>query len=212
MIDFDEKDIVSVRRTGDGERFVFFLGTDVLPYWEQRFWTVVLDTGADGVGVPVKYGTVSSAPVGWSLRQLVLVAQARAALEYARVPEGGAHAVLEQLGRAAKLLPPGNAQGEMPGNGIIFAPGAVASPYRWTVARCGDLAIELCPDPESRQEGVTLEQLIIVADEVLREWAERAPYLSRLWTCRNAVRDALAAEIRRVRVARGVALAPPPQA
>ncbi|WBO58062.1 hypothetical protein GT370_12405 [Acidocella sp. MX-AZ03] len=46
------------------------------------------------------------------------------------------------------------------------------------------------------------EQILIVVDEALRDWAERAPYLSRLWTCRNAVREALAAEIRRVRLAR----------
>ncbi|MDR3505263.1 MAG: hypothetical protein P4L52_03365 [Acidocella sp.] len=201
MIDFDETSIVAVRRTGDSERFALFSNADVLPFWAQKFWVAILDTGGDGFGLPVRYGTVSAAPSGWTLRQLILVAQARAALEYARVPDGGALAVLEALGRAVRQMQ----AGEPLGAGVEFCPGGVASPYRWTKARCGDLVIELCPDPESRQEGIVPEQLLIVVDEALRDWAERAPYLSRLWTCRNAVREALAAEMRRVRIARLVA-------
>lgn len=201
MIDFDEKSIVAVRRTGDGERFVLFTNADVLPFWEQKFWVAMLDTGGDGFGLPVRYGTVCTAPAGWTLRQLILVAQARMALEHARMPDGGALAVLEALGRAVRQLQAGKPLGA----GVEFCPGGQPSPYRWTVARCGDLAIELCPDPESRQEGIVPEQIIIVADEALRDWAERAPYISRLWSCRNAVREALAAEIRRVRIARVVA-------
>jgi hypothetical protein len=199
MIDFDETSIVAVRRTGDDERFVLFSNEDVQAFWAQKFWVAILDTGGDGFGLPVRYGTVSSAPVGWTLRQLICIAQARAALEYGRAPEGGALEVLEALGKAIRLLPPGDA---LVGDGVSFSPGGQPSPYRWTVARCGDLSIELCPDPESRDEGVVPELLLVVADEALRDWAERAPYISRLWTCRNAVREALAAEIRRVRLAR----------
>ncbi|EKM99419.1 hypothetical protein [Acidocella sp. MX-AZ02] len=198
MIDFDETSIVAVRRTGDGERFALFTNADVQAFWTQKFWVAILDTGGDGFGLPVRYGTVCSAPAGWTLRQLILVAQARAALEYGRVPEGGALAVLEALGKAVRQMQ----AGEPLGAGVEFCPGAVTSPYSWTKARSGDLAIELCPDPESRREGIVPEQILIVVDEALRDWAERAPYLSRLWTCRNAVREALAAEIRRVRLAR----------
>ena len=201
MIDLDEKDIVAVRRTGDGERFVLFLNTDVLPYWGQCFWTAVLDTGGDGFGLPVRYGTACTAPCGWTLRQLICVAQARMALEHARASEAGALAVLEALGQAVGQMP----EGEPLGDGVSFASGGQASPYRWTVARCGDLALPLCPDPESRQEGITPELVLIVLDQALKDWSERAPYLRQLWFCRNAIRDALAAEIRRVRVARGEA-------
>jgi hypothetical protein len=198
MIDFDEKSIVVARRTADGERFALFLNADVLPFWEQRFWTVVLDTGGDGFGLPVRYGTVCSAPSGWTIRQLVLVVQARMALEHARMPEGGALAVLEALGQAVRQMQ----AGEPLGAGVEFCPGGLPSPYRWTVARCGDLHLPLCPDPASREEGVTPEQVLIVVDEALRDWSARAPYISRLWTCRNAVRETLAAEMRRVRIAR----------
>jgi hypothetical protein len=206
VIDFDEKDIVSVRRTGDGERFALFLNTDVQPFWGQRFWTAVLDTGGDGLGLQVRYGSVCTAPSGWKMRQLICVAQARLALEHARAPEGGALAVLEALGQAVRQMQ----EGEPLGNGVSFEPSGQASPYRWTLARCGDLSLPLCPDPASREEGITPEQVLIVVDEALRDWAERAPHVRRLWACRNAVRDALAAEIRRVRVARGEIQVPVP--
>lgn len=199
MIDFNEKDIIAVRRTGDGERFALFTSTDVLPYWGQRFWTVALDTGADGHGILVRYGTRGGAPSGWTLRQLLCAVQARLVLDHARAPDGGALAVLEALGRAVQQMP----EGEPLGSGVDFCAGGQASPYAWTVARCGDFHLPFCPDPGSRDEGITPEQILIVIDEALRDWSDRAPYIRSLWSCRNAVRDALAAEITRVRIARG---------
>ena len=201
MIDLDEKSVVAARRTADGERFALFTDTDVKPFWEQKFWTVVLDTGGDGFGLPVRYGTVCSAPSGWTLRQLICVAQARMAIEHARMPEAGALAVLDALGRAAKSMH----VGEPLGSGVDFCPGAQPSPYKWTVARCGDLHIELCPDPASREEGIVPELLLIVIDEALRDWTDRAPYNRRLWACRHAIGDAIDAETRRVRIARLIA-------
>ena len=198
MINFDENSIVAVRRTVDEERFVLFTNTDLRPYWEQKFWTVVLDTGGDGFGLPVRYGTVCTAPSGWTLRQLICVAQARMALEHERAPEAGALAVLEALGRAVKQMP----GGEPLGSGVDFEPGGQESPYRWTLARAGDLCLRLCPDPASREEGVTPEQLLIVVNEALRDWSNRAPHIRRLWECRNAIRDALGAEILRVHLVR----------
>ncbi len=201
MIDFDETSIVAVRRTGDGERFVIFTDADVLPFWEQRFWTAVLDTGGDGFGLPVRYGTVCSAPSGWTLRQLICVVQARMVAEHARMPEAGAAAVLEALDRAIRHM----SAAEPLGNGIDFEPGWQDSPYPWTLARAGDLCLRLCADPASREDGITPEQVLIVVDEALRDWSNRAPYLRRLWECRSAIRDALAAEVRRVRQARSEA-------
>jgi hypothetical protein len=199
MIDFDEKSIVSVRRTADDERFALFSNADVLSFWGQKFWTVALDTGGDGFGLSVRYGTVCTAPSGWTLRQLICVVQARMAAEYARAPASGALAALEALGRAIRQLP----EGEPLGSGVSFEPGGQVSPYRWTVARCGDLHVQLCPDPKSQEEGIVPELLLIVLDEALKEWSEKAPYLRHLWSCRNAIREALAAEILRVRIVRG---------
>lgn len=199
MIDISEKDIAAVRQTADGERFVVFTRTDLLPHWGQGFWGVMLDTGSDGLGVPVRYGTLCTAPAGWSLRQLLLVLQARMALDHARAPEGGALTVLEALGEASRQMQ----AGEPLGAGVEYGPSGRASPYAWTLAWCGDLALPLCPDPASREEGVVPEQVLLVLAEALRDWAERAPYLRRVWQARNAVQAALAAEIVRVRIARG---------
>jgi hypothetical protein len=201
MIDFDEKDLVATRRTADGERFALFLRTDVLPFWGQKFWTAVLDTGGDGFGLPVRYGTACSAPSGWTLRQLIGVVQARMILEHARMPDAGGLAVLEALDQAVRHMP----EGEPLGGGVSFEPGWQDSPYRWTLARAGDLCLRLCADPASREDGVAPEQVLIVVDEALRDWTDRARHIRLLWNVRNAVRDALAAEIKRVRIARGEA-------
>jgi hypothetical protein len=203
MIDIHETEIVAVRRTGDGEHVALFTNTGVPPFWCQRFWTVVLDTGGDALGLPVRYGTACTAPSGWTLRQLICVVQARLALEHARAPHSGALAVLEALAQAVRHMQ----MGEPLGSGVDFAEGSVASPYAWTVARCGDLSLVLCPDPASREVGVAPEQMLIVVDEALRDWSGRAPYIRRLWACRNAIRAAIAAEIMRVRIARGQAAA-----
>lgn len=199
MIDFDEKAVVAVRRTTDDQRFALFLNTDVRPHWGQRFWGVVLDTGGDGFGTLVRYGTSCIAPSGWTIRELICVVHARMAAEHARAPDAGAPAVLEALGDAVMLMP----QGEMLGGGVIFESDGRKSPYRWTVARSGDLHLALCPDPESSQEGIAPELLLIVIDQALKEWSERAPYLRCVWKCRAAIRDALAAEVSRVRIVRG---------
>ncbi len=199
MIDFDEKSIVAVRRTIDDQRFALFIDTDVLPYWGQRFWGVVLDTGGDGFGTHVRYGTGCTAPSGWTIHQLLCVVQTRMADEHTRAPKAGALAVLEALGDAVRQM----CQSDPLGSSVSFEPGGQVSPYNWTVARCGDLLLQLCPDPESCQEGITPELVLIVVDQALKEWSERAPYLRCLWSWRNAVRDALAAEIRRLRIVRG---------
>ena len=116
----------------------------------------VLDTGGDGFGLPVRYGTVSyGAPSGWTIRQLVLVAQARMALEHARMPEGGALAVLEALGRRSGRCKWASRSAA----GVEFCPDGQPSPYRLDGgARAATCHLALCPDPESREEGVTPEQ------------------------------------------------------
>jgi hypothetical protein len=86
---------------------------------------------------------------------------------------------------------------------VTFEGGNPASPYSWTVAHCGPVALPLCPDPASRGEGVTLEtKLLIVLDQMLLEWSRTAPYIPRVWTLRKAVKCALAAEAARVQAAR----------
>ena len=79
MIDLSERDILLVRRGAD-ERFVIFTTTDVQPGWPLPWWVAVLDTGGDGIGVPVRLDA-SAAPDGWTAAQLIEVALARARAE-----------------------------------------------------------------------------------------------------------------------------------
>jgi len=197
MIDFDEKDVVGGRRTADGERFVILLSSDVLPSCGQKFCVAVLDNRSDGFALPLRYGTGCIAPWGWTISQLICVVQARMALEQMRTPDAGTAAVLEALGHAVRHMP----EGERPDSVVSFEPGWQDSPYRWTFARAGDLCLRLCTDPASREDGITPEQLLIVIDEAVRDWTDRAPHVRQLGAVRNAIRDALAAEIRRVRIA-----------
>ena len=205
MIDVDPHDVVATRHTADG-RFVIFTSTDVPPRWLLRFWGVVIDTGGDGQGTLVRFEP-RTAPEGWTVRQLIQVVQARMEAEHQRSRDGGALAVLQELRRASGFRP-----GVMPEPALLPAPpaapvvtfeaGTLPSPYTWTVARCGELILPLCPDPESRDEGVTPEQLLILLDQMLIEWAAISPHRWRIHEARHAVKDALAAEVRRVRTAR----------
>ncbi len=95
MIDVNQNDIVAVRHTEDG-RFAIFTSTDILAHWNQKFWGVLLDTGGDGHGILVRYGN-AGAPAGWTVRQLILVVQARMAADHARAPQGGALDVMRAL-------------------------------------------------------------------------------------------------------------------
>lgn len=214
MIDVNQNDIVAARHTADG-RFVIFTRTDILPQWEQRFWGVVLDTGGDGHGTLVRYGP-AGAPAGWNVRQLVMVVQARMAEEHARDPQAGALAVMNALARAKAFqdedgMKPfhSSASADRATEGdpqiVAFQSVGFSTPYTWTVAACGDLSLPLCPDPESRGEGVTPEQVLIVIEQMLVEWARRSLHLWPIQEARLAAKAALAAEVHRVAVTRGTA-------
>ena len=204
MIDIDPREVVATRHTADG-RFVIFTSTDVPPRWLLRFWGVVIDTGGDGFGTLVRFEE-RTAPEGWTVRQLMQVVQARMEAEHQRSRDGGALAVLQELRRATGFRPanpPAPPEAMVPPAppappAVTFEPGGLPSPYGSTVARFGELALPLCPDPESRDEGITPEQLLIVLDQMLVEWAAVSPHRWRIHEARHAVKDALAAEVRRV--------------
>ena len=206
MIHIDPRDVVATRKTTDG-RFVIFTSTDVQPRWLLRFWGVVIDTGGDGFGTLVRFEE-RTAPDGWTVRQLIHVVQARMEAEHERARDGGALAVLQELRRATGFRPtvaPASPTitAAPVASAVTLESDGLPSPYRWTVARYGDLTLPLCPDPESRGEGITPEQLLIVLDQMLIEWAAISPHRWRIHEARHAVKDALAAEVRRVHAASG---------
>ena len=200
MIDIDDRDIVATRHTADG-RFVIFTSTDVQPGWPLRWWTAVADTGGDGFGIPVRLDA-AAAPAGWTGRELLAVARARMVAESERQSRAIITAAIASLDLAAgtRWDEAGRAARDDP---VTFAAGGEASPYAWTVARCGQFHLPLCPDPESRGEGVTPEQLLITLDQLLRDACRAFPDARPLRALWRHVAAALKAETRRVGAVRG---------
>jgi len=194
------RDTVEFLKAADGRR-VAFVATDLLPGWPLRFWGFVADCGGPGRDILVRLDTLT-ANDGWTVRQLLAVAQARLAAEYARSGGGAAEALVRCLERAVDAYLEVRTE---PPSSLVFEPGEEASPYPWTVARCGGFAIPLCPDPESRGEGLTPEQLLMILDRALSEWFRISPHRRRVWEARHAIREALGIEARRARAPRGEA-------
>jgi hypothetical protein len=197
VIDLGPREIIATRHTDDG-RFVIFSSAGVTAGWPLPFWGVIADTGADGHGLLVRLDAMVACD-GWTVPQLLTVVHARLVAEQARFAAGSTEAAIACLDRALAVYADVSAASSP---AVTFEPGDPASPYPCTVARCGPFALPLCPDPESRGEGVTPEQLLIILDQMLLEWSRHAPYIRRVWALRKAVKEALVAEVARVEAAR----------
>ena len=199
MIDLDDRDILLTRRDAAG-RFVIFTTTDVQPSWPAPWWVAVLDTGGDGIGVPVRLDH-TAAPDGWTALQLIEVAMARAEAE---VAAGGARDMCDMCDmravaslmihlaaalRAARQSPV-SASSHDP---VTFEAGSESSTFRWTVARCGEHALPFCLDASGKGEGVTLEQVLIVLDQLFQDGAIGRSLEAWLWRAKRHVALALAA-------------------
>ena len=193
MIDLDDRDILLTRRDAAG-RFVIFTTTDVQPSWPVRWWVAVLDTSGDGIGVPVRLDH-TAAPDGWTALQLIEVAMTRAEAE---VAVGGARDIraaaslmihLAAALRAARQSPVTPATAEP----VNFDTGEEFAAFRWTVARCGEHALPFCPDAGGVGVGVTLEQILIVLDQLFQDGAIGRSLEAWLWRAKRHVGLALSA-------------------
>ena len=191
MIDLSERDILLVRRGAD-ERFVIFTTTDVQPGWPLPWWVAVLDTGGDGIGVPVRLDA-SAAPDGWTAAQLIEVALARARAEAMAGGEANLRAAASLvLHLAAALRSAKPSQGAMPCDPVTFEAGPEPSPFSWAVARCDGHALPFAPDAGGVGEGITLVQVLIVLDQLLHDGVTARPYEAWLWHTKRHVVAALA--------------------
>ena len=200
MILIRNEDVVAERRTGDG-RFLLFMSTDVQPHWPLRWWCAVCDTAGDGYGLLVRLDR-AAAPEGWTAVQLLEVARRRLAAEGERLPTRATRQAVEALDRALVTMGRISAVSENPA-ALSFRPRGVASPYPWTVASQGGCDIAMCPDPESREEGISPEQILIVLDQLLHDAALRSGrFVPALWQARGCVSAALSSEARRLATVR----------
>jgi len=196
MIDLDDRDVLLTRRDAAG-RFVIFTTTDVQPSWPVPWWVAVLDTGSDGIGVPVRLDH-TAAPDGWTALQLIEVAMARAEAEVAggsACDMRGMRAVaalmihLAAALRAARQSPVSEGAAEPVG----FETGSEPSRFGWTVARSGEHALPFCPEAGGVGVGVTLEQVLIVLDQLFQDGVIGRSLEAWLWRAKRHVALALAA-------------------
>ena len=192
MIDIDDDAIVRRRDTADG-RFLLFHRID-LPSKSTLPWSgVVLDTGGDGFGLQVALDSDGEA---WSACDLLRIAIARAKAEEDRRLGPLVLDILQHLCLA--LQAEHRRLGREPPDHLLYGPGALPSPYPWTVAINGPHHLPLCPDPTSSDEGVAPEQVLMVLEQAYAD--ATVPMAQRRWVAiaHQHVHVALDAERRRV--------------
>ncbi len=195
MIDIALADIAAERHTSDG-RFVLFTKTDLPAGSALPWWGVTFDTGSDGHGILVRLDARTRVG-GWTALNLLSVARARSIAEASHGGGMVTGRIASDISTASSIEARRSGQISLSGS-VRFASDGRPSPYGWTAARLGGSVLPLCPDPEGIEEGVTLEQLLIVLDQLYTDAAARLPRDRALGLARHPVVAALAAEVRRV--------------
>lgn len=192
MIHIDDSDVVARLATDDG-RFVLFTRTD-LPGKHPLPWTgAMFDTGGDGFGVSVR---LLQEDVSWSPCDLLRVVLARTQAEEQRrlgplVVDAQHHLGLALAAEYRRL-------GSEPADTLRFSPGPLPSPYPWTVVWRGSHCLPLCPDPASRDEGITPEQVLMVLIQAFSDAVVPVAQRQELTIARDHAQRALESERRRV--------------
>lgn len=192
MIDIDDAAIVHRLDTGDG-RYLLFHRADPAKASMLPWSGVILDLGGDGHGLQV---FLKPDGESWSICDLLRVAIARALAEEDRRLTPLIFDILQHLGLA--LRAEYRRIGVEPPDHLRYGPGVVPSPYPWTVAIHGHHHLPLCPDPESRDEGATPEQIMLVVAQAFAD--AKVAMDQRCWAtiAHQHVQLALVAERRRV--------------
>ncbi|MGE4480867.1 hypothetical protein [Acidocella sp.] len=191
------RDIVSWCATSAG-RHVAFVSIDLIPGRPLRLWGAAVEV-ADG-GAFIRLAILGPFD-GWSISQLLAVALARFEAEQAHdLGESALAEIVRHLDRAAAMhREPQDGWAVPPVSFEPAPPGSPASPFPWSLARAGRFAIQMCPDVEARQRGVTPEQLLTVIELALTSWLPVTPWRRSCWEARREVRAALALEAQRAR-------------
>jgi hypothetical protein len=190
------RDVIAQRITSDG-RAVTYLSTALIPGKPPRLWGILAETGgeADRGAAFIRLG-LRGGHDGWSVTQLIMMAQARFAVEYARSGAPDSETTFLRLGDALSLYhEPLTTNAILP---VTFEPGDEVSSYPWTRARAGLFSIDMCPDVSGHGTGVTAEQLLAALDLALTAWLPVTPWRRRCWETRRLIREALTLEAQRV--------------
>ncbi|WP_298162638.1 hypothetical protein [Acidocella sp.] len=190
------RDNVAWRATSTG-RNVVLVGTDLLPGRPLRLWGAAVEIAGGGAFIRL---AILGPYDGWTTGQLLAVVLGRFEAEQAHSGEAVVAEIVRHLDRAAAVQR--EPQDGWPVPPVSFEPappGSPASPFPWSLARAGQFAIQMCPDAEARQRGVTPEQLLAVIEMALTSWLWITPWRRSCWEARREVRAALALEAERAR-------------
>ncbi|MGE4480839.1 hypothetical protein [Acidocella sp.] len=174
------------------------ISTSLIPGRPPRLWGAAVEVADGGAFIRL---AVLNAFDGWTVTQLLAVALARFEAEQAHdLGESVLAEIVRHLDRAAAMhREPQDGWAVPPVSFEPAPPGGPASPFPWSLARAGRFAIQMCPDAEARQRGVTPEQLLVLIEMTLTNWLPVTPWRRSCWEARREVRAALALEAERVR-------------
>jgi hypothetical protein len=191
------RDNVAWRATSAG-RNVALISTSLIPGRPLRLWGAAVEVAGGGAFIRL---AILGPYDGWTTGQLLAVALARFEAEQAHnLGEPILAEIVHHLDRAAAMHREPQDGWAVPPVSFEPAPSSSpASPFPWSLARAGQFAIQMCPDAESRQRGISPEQLLVVIEMALSAWLPITPWRRSCWQARREVRAALALEAERAR-------------
>lgn len=193
MIDISDDEIVVERRTEKG-RFVLFCETDLPNDSLIPWWSVVMDIGGDGAAILVRLDE-RQADQGFTAVALIRIALVIGEADNERRPSVLAGECLRHLRKALEAelqRREGLAEAE-----TLHLDRESSHGFAWVHAEYGDGGMTLSADPSGNEEGVTLEQLLIVLDQLYLDASRRLPGDGRLAEAGVHVGQALRLEGRR---------------
>jgi len=199
LIDISDEAIVSERRASNG-RFVLFCDTDLPENFLIPWWSVMADIGGDGAAVLVRLDERQGGE-GFTAVGLIRIALTITEAGVAQRSPILAGEILRHLRKAleAEL----RRRGALPEGEPLRIEAAPTPGFPRLHAECGDGGLALSADPSGREEGVTLEQVLIMLDQLYLDASRRLPDDGRLAEAGVHVDQALRLESRRASLSTG---------
>lgn len=171
MIDISDDEIVVQKATRTG-RFLLFCDTELPRESVIPWWSVMMDIGGDGAAILVRLDE-NHGHQGFTALSLIRIAIAATAAHNVLRRSVLADESLRQLGDAQKAETRRRlGMGEAGRVAFDFGP---PEGYPWMRAECEDDAIDLCPDPAGLDGGATIEQVIMVLDQLYADAIKAYP-------------------------------------
>jgi hypothetical protein len=200
MISIEDEDIVHELRTSGG-RFILCSSTDLPAESIIGFYGACVHVGGDAVGILAKLNA-DSAPNGWTAFDLLLIALKLNLRESEKRPSDEGAEVERHL-RGALAVEGKRVHRTVDLDEVSFDD---SDGYLYAFAGRGDGDLWLLEYPEDPDgEGISGEQLILIAQRIMLDAIGMAPPNAFFRACEPQIAQALDAEVRRVNALRAAA-------